>query len=155
MESVELIPLLSRWAHIVGAVLAVGGTLFMYIALRGPLATELDSEKGPAFRDAVMNKWKHIVALAFVLVFGSGLYNYLAVTRHMHPDQPQYHMLFGIKFLLAFVAFALMFIVTSTMAWSEKLRDKPVMWHLTVLVSLAVILIAGYMKLMPTGTPTP
>lgn len=150
MDSVELLPLVMRWLHLIGASIMVGGTLFMYIALRGSLAT-LEPSVREAFRAAVMNRWKHVIAAAFVLLVVSGFYNYLMVTRLVHDEQPLYHALFGIKFLAALAAFALVFIVTSTMKWSEKLREQPAMWHLSALFVVAVLLIGGFMKLMPTN----
>lgn len=148
---VEWVPLISRWIHIFGAIAFVGGTLYMYISVRGALSRIEEPTQREAMRANLMNRWKHIVALTFVMLFGSGFYNYLMVTRHVHEGQGAYHGLFGAKFLMAIIAFVLVFIVTSTMTWSEKLRDKPVFWHLSVLVSLAIVLIAGYMKMMPAN----
>lgn len=148
---VDWVPLISRWIHIVGAVTFVGGTIYMYLSVRGALNTVQDADARENLRTELMSRWKHIVALTFVMLFGSGFYNYLMVTRHVHEDQGAYHGLFGAKFLIALVAFVLVFIVTSTMAWSEKMREKPLFWHLAVLTSLAVVLIAGYMKMMPTS----
>ena len=150
MDSSSILPLVMRWFHMIGAVTLVGSALYMYFALRAALPL-LDGETREGFRTKVMNRWKHFVAAAFVLLFASGFYNYLTITRHMHEDQPLYHMLFGVKFLLALAAFALVFVVTSTMAWSVKLREKPLMWHLAVLTSIAVVLIASYMRSMPTN----
>lgn len=153
MDTVPILPLLSRWLHILGAVTFAGGTVYMYVALRGAMASGLSKDARDSFRREIMARWKHVIELSFVLIFGSGFYNYFALTRHAHPDQPLYHALFGTKFLLAIAAFGLAFVVTSTMEWSAGLREKPLMWRLAVGSVLGVILIAGYMKLMPAWMP--
>lgn len=147
---IEIVPLLMRWSHIIGALIIVGGTLYLYFGLRGALNT-LEGEAREAFRTAAMSRWKHFVALALVLILVSGFYNYLTITRHLHEDQPLYHALFGVKFLVGLAAFAFVFIVTSTMKWSEKLRENPLMWHLALLTGLAVVLIGGFMRAIPTN----
>ncbi len=150
MDTVEWLPLLMRWSHMLGAVIIVGGTLFMYVSLRSSLTT-LEPEVRAEFRRSAMDRWKHLVAVGMVLLLVSGFYNYLAITRHNHDGQGLYHALFGVKFLVALATFALLFIVTSTMKWSEGLRDKSMMWHLAVATALAVLLIAGFMRMMPAA----
>jgi uncharacterized membrane protein len=151
---VEIVPLIMRWFHMLGAMILVGGLLYLYFGLRGALPS-LGDETRVVFRNRAVQPWKHFVALAFVLLLVSGFYNYLTITRHLHEEQPLYHALFGIKFLLALAAFAFVFIVTSTMSWSENLREKPVMWYLALLTSVAVVLIAGYMRMMPATVALP
>jgi hypothetical protein len=96
-----------------------------------------------------MKKWKLLLHPPIILFLVSGMYNYLVVTRFLHEDQALYHALFGVKFLLALVVFALYIVLTSTMKWSEGLREKNILWVLLVLLVTAIVAIAGTMKTLP------
>jgi len=149
MDSPEPISLLMRWLHVLSAATFAGGTFFIYFAVRGALQRELDAQAAERVREAMMKRWKHVIAGTFVLLVVSGLYNYLVVQGPLHQGQGLYHALFGVKFLAALIAFGVAFVVTSTMAWSERFRKIPALWHALVLITVALILIAGYMRLMP------
>ena len=79
----------------------------------------------------------------------SGLYNFLAVTRFAHDGQPQYHMLFGIKFLIAFAIFMLASMLAGKKSISQKLQQNAKLWlGITLAMGIVVVMIAGYMKMM-------
>jgi hypothetical protein len=81
----ELLPVVSRWLHVGSAIFLIGGILFARVVLGG--------------------RWSPQIAEAFkpwawrlpVLLVVTGLYNFLL---NVHVPKP-YHMLFGIKVLLA------------------------------------------------------
>lgn len=152
MSSELVLPLIMRWAHVVSAIIVVGGLFFTRFAVMPALRSSLSAEDQGKFHEALMNKWKPLLALCMLLFLASGFYNYLFVTRFDHMEQPLYHALFGIKVLLALTLFVLAFVVSSTMEWSEKLRENPLMWTLVVVVMFAVVLIAGFMRTMPVAT---
>ncbi len=81
----ELIPLLSRWTHVTSAIFLAGGLLFARVILRGRWTPEMAAAFQPW-------AWRLSALLAI-----SGLYNFLLKA---HTPKP-YHMLFGIKVLLA------------------------------------------------------
>ena len=87
----DLIGLLSRWLHIVSALTLLGGVLFARQVLRGTAGAELVTRFAKTF----------LAAVGGLLL--SGLYNLLSKT-----SVPKgYHMVFGIKFLLALHVFAM------------------------------------------------
>jgi uncharacterized membrane protein len=96
MEIMDLVCLASRWLHIASAVTLLGGSLF---ALR-LLATDAKLSESVARASKVF-----LAAIGGLLV--SGLYNFLS--KPAYP--PGYHMVFGIKFLLALHVFAVAFLV--------------------------------------------
>ena len=150
-EGIELLPLVSRWVHILSAIVAIGGSLFVRLMLMPTMAKVLDDEKRVEFRTALMRRWKPMAHATIVLFLVSGFYNYLAVTRFDHDDQPLYHALFGAKFLLAILVFAMSIILTSTMAWSTKLRESSALWYAFLAAGIGVVLIAGVMKMVPAA----
>lgn len=81
----DLIPILSRWAHVTSAVFLLGGFLFSRVVLRGRWTGETASAFQP---------WAWRLSALLVI---SGIYNLLLKA---HTPKP-YHMVFGIKVLLA------------------------------------------------------
>jgi len=152
MDSNELIALVMRWIHLLCAVAVGGSILFHWLVLRPAAAKSLSPDQHAALRDALMKRWKMLIHPSILLFLVSGFYNFIAVTAPLHKGQGEYHMLFGIKFLLAIVIFALAIVLTSTRKWSEKWREGKMAWTLLALAVVATILVGGYMKRMPTST---
>ena len=150
MDSELLVPLIVRWIHIVSAVFAVGGILFYYFIYMVVAAKALTTESAAGLRFAIMKRWKPLLHPTIVIFLITGFYTYLVETRFIHEGQPLYHALIGVKFLLAIFVFALFIIMSSTLNWSAKFRDKKSMWLLLVLLSLSVILIGGVLGILPT-----
>lgn len=149
MTSELAIALIMRWVHIFTAIVVVGGVLF-YLLIYLPAARKaLSEEERAKLWEPLMRRWKMFIHPPIILFLVSGFYTYLFVTRFDHEGQGIYHALFGMKFMLALGVFALGIIVTSTMSWSEKIRDKRWAWSLLLLMSCAVVMIAGYMRVMP------
>jgi uncharacterized membrane protein len=144
-----LLPLAMRWLHILCAVVVVGSIIFYRFAVVPASKKAFDGGVHEEFQFALMKKWKLLLHPPIIFFLVSGMYYYLAVTRFLHDDQPLYHALFGIKFLLALVVFALYIALTSTMKWSEGLRTKGSLWGLLTVLVLAIVAIAGVMKTLP------
>jgi uncharacterized membrane protein len=151
MDTTLALAALMRWLHMVSAV-AVAGSVFFYVLALGPaLNRALTAEQRAALREPLMRRWKMIVHPAILLFLVSGFYNYIRVTAPQHPDQPLYHALFGVKFLVSLGVFALAIVLTSTRPWSERWRERRGAWLLLAIAALAVVLIGGAMKVMPAG----
>lgn len=138
-----------RWIHILAAVTVAGSIFFYVIVLRPAMRKSLDPAQSASLRDAMMRRWKMLVHPSILLFLVSGFYNYLQVTAPLHNEQPLYHALFGVKFLLAILLFALAIVLTSTRAWSVRWRESGAAWIVLTLVTVAVVLIGGVMKVMP------
>lgn len=149
METELLVPLLMRWIHIGTAIVLVGGLVF-YRFVFVPVANRiLSDEERERLREPLMRRWKLFIHPPIILFLVSGFYNYAAVTSGQHDGQALYHALFGMKFLCAIGVFALGIMLTSTMKWSEQIRAKQALWSVLLLLSAAVVLIAGFMHTMP------
>src|SRR5262245_25697921 len=148
------IALVSRWAHILAAITAVGGTIFIRYALLPALAAFPDAERR-ALHESLRARWSKAVMVSIALLLASGLYNFIMINRSlgagneaMQGMKPMYHALFGVKFLLAVGIFFIASALVGRSAAFEKVRANARLWA-TVNVSLAVVLVclSGFMRL--------
>src|SRR5215813_10700260 len=105
--------LVSRWFHLVAAITAVGGTIFMRFALVPSIAV-LSDEQRKSLHEQIRSRWAKLVMASIGFLLLSGLYNFILFLRDTKaPEWDQwrqscnsiYQMVFGIKFLLAMVVF--------------------------------------------------
>jgi uncharacterized membrane protein len=153
--------LLLRWAHVLAAIVALGGLLFARFALV-PAAEELGSETADRLHAGVRRRWLPWVIGAITLLLASGLTNYILLIRRVKeaPElwggdwmrQTGYHALFGVKFLLALIVFYLASGLVGRGAGTQWIRDARKQW-LSVAVGLgvAVVLLSGWMRQLHTG----
>jgi hypothetical protein len=77
----------------------------------------------------------------------TGFYNYIVVMRPAHKGDGIYHMLMGIKILLAFVVFFFSAVLAGRSPKFEKMRRRSGMWNLVLIGLLtAIVAIGGYLK---------
>lgn len=147
---VNLWNLLFRWMHILPAIVAVGGSIFMRMALL-PAVTALPDSERPKFHEAVRSRWSKWVAGSILFLVVSGFYNFFYNTRTFNLP-PVYQMLFGVKFLLALQVFAVASIFSGRSALAQRLRQNPRPWlNLNVTLAVLVVLISGVMRTMNHG----
>lgn len=144
-----MVPLVMRWTHILAAIVMLGGGVFLRFVLLPAAEETLDADTHARLRAAVRGRWMKWVSALILLFLLSGFYNYLFVTRFAHQGNPQYHMLFGIKFLLSMVVFFLAMVLVGRSGLAQRLQANNRVW-LAVLVVLggAVVLLGGYMRLL-------
>jgi uncharacterized membrane protein len=137
--------LVSRWAHILAAIVAVGGTVFARFVAT-PALDEFSPETKVAVHAAMRRRWSGIVAgcIAFLLI--SGLYNVgvLSIRYHL----PRWYMpLFGLKFILAFGIFTLASLLSGRTAAADALRRNAPRWmNLNIAMAAAVVCISGVLR---------
>lgn len=153
LAQLDWIAIVSRWAHILAAITAVGGTIFMRMALL-PSVGALAAEERKKLHEGVRSRWVKFVMAAILFLLVSGLYNFLQKNKQGLP--PIYHMLFGIKFLLAFAIFFLASVLTGRSPAFAKLRENARFW-LTLNMTLAVIVvcISGVLRAIPLKGAAP
>lgn len=143
------VPLLSRWLHVLGAIFLLGSAFYLRAVLMPAAKEILDDDTHQKLRAGVMKQWRKYLHILILVLLVSGLYNFLAVTRFAHDGQPTYHMLFGIKFLLAIAVFGLATMLAGKKSVSLKLQQNAGLWlGITLALGVAIVLIAGYMKMM-------
>jgi len=140
---------LSRWIHIISAIVMLGGSIFMRFILAPSAGEKLNSEEYQRLKAGIMDRWRDWVMWLVLLFLVSGFYNYLFVTRLAHPGNPLYHILFGVKFLLAMGVFALAMILVSSRPRSPEFQKRvPMLQALMIALGILVVLVGGYMKMM-------
>ena len=137
----EVFGILMRWAHILSAVLLIGGIVYARM-VAAPVLGEVQEEQPDLLRRLGV-RFRPLVYASIVGLIVSGLYNYLMHLGHTRT----YEMWFGIKVLLALHVFAGS-ILTVHAARAGGGGDAKLLRRMTgvILSGLAVTLIAAYLR---------
>jgi len=153
LRNVELdyLGILFRWMHILAAVTAVGGTIFVRVALLPSIAVLPDDQR-KALHEQVRSRWIKFVMGAILFLLASGFYN--IIMKEKPPGVTAlYHALFGIKFLLALVIF---FVASALVGRSPALagiRANARFWlTLNMVLAITVVCISGVLRALPPGS---
>ena len=154
MEISALLALLFRWIHILAAITAVGGTIFARGVLL-PSQDVLSLEQREALHAAMRVRWSKIVAACIAFLLISGLYNFFALI-HSYKVPPWYHMLFGVKFLLAMVIFLIASLLSGKTIAAQRMRQKTSTWMtLNIVLAVTVVCISGILRTAPRTPKEP
>jgi uncharacterized membrane protein len=142
MDGAQILDLIARWAHVGAAIVLLGGSAFVRFVLM-PAAEKLPEPEHDLLRAGIMARWKRIVMAGITLLLVTGFYNYLS--REGLP--PRYHMLMGVKILLALGVFFLASALTGRSAGLAAIRRDAKTWLLVLIATATlVVAIAGYLK---------
>jgi uncharacterized membrane protein len=147
----------SRCLHVLGAIALLGGAIFIRYLLT-PAADRLPESERDTFRGDITKRWKPWVHAGITVLILTGFYNYLAVMLPLHKGDKQYHMLMGIKILLAMVVFFIASVLPGRVAAFATMRKNSKTWlTVSILCAIAVVCIAGYLKVrgVPANVPHP
>ena len=143
------IQVLSRVLHILSAIIMVGGLFYMRTIL-APSATAGATSDEVCFagRRSVWARW---VGMTTFFLLASGIYNLMTIIGQSKTigDKlpPAYHMLLGIKFLLALLVMFVMSILAGKTKTADKFRGQMQKWlNLAWLAAIAIVVIAGVMR---------
>jgi uncharacterized membrane protein len=152
MTTDSLFPLLLilRYMHILGAIALMGGTIFMRFALR-PVVVGLPPETRTALHEQVRGRWSKFVMFASALLLISGITNLaLAGKYDFQPIAGMakgYHMVVGVKFLLALPIFFIAALMTGRSSLAKKVQANAELWmNVNLTLALVMVLIGGYLK---------
>ncbi len=149
---IDFVAVLFRWLHILPAIVAVGGTIFMRFAIL-PAVGEIPESQRAAFQEAVRSRWSKWImgSIAFLLI--SGFFNFFTLNARYQLPKP-YHMLFGIKFLLALGIFTLASFLSGRTPVAQKMRVNARFWlNLNITLAVLLICISGVMRSMTLNSP--
>ncbi|MFM9058206.1 MAG: hypothetical protein ACKOSQ_03600 [Planctomycetaceae bacterium] len=154
------VSLVLRWAHVLAAVVAMGGLVFARVALV-PALSELDADTRDAIHERIRRRWLPWVSGAIAVLFGSGLVNFLLFNSRVKAEGwaggawmrlTNYHFLFGVKFALAMVVFYFASALTGRKAGTQWVRNDRAKWlSVTLGLTVAVVLLSGWMRQLHTG----
>ncbi|HUY89521.1 MAG TPA: hypothetical protein VMV10_12370 [Pirellulales bacterium] len=153
LAQLDWIAIVSRWAHILAAITAVGGTIFMRTALL-PSVGVLPDEERKKLHNGVRSRWVKFVMAAILFLLVSGIYNIIMKEKQLKTVEDGakslYHMLFGVKFLLACVIFFLASVLSGRSPAFAKMRENARMWlTLNMILALIVVCISGVLRAIP------
>lgn len=145
--------LLLRYMHILGAIVLMGGSLLLRMGLR-PAVRELDAETRQRLHEKVRPRWAHLVMLASALLLVSGLTNLALAGRYDYPPlfgmKQGYHLIVGIKFLLALPIFLIASLLAGRSPLAQRLQARPEPWmNLTLTLALIMVLMGGWLRFVP------
>src|SRR3954469_24146114 len=125
--------ILSRWLHIVAAVLAFGGTFFMRVILPLGLA-----QADAASRDAVFLRcrriFKMVIHTCVLLLVLTGAFNTARAWNDYKLDRPLTHALWGPHMLLGITAMVIALLLLAP--------KEPPRWHRTgAMINLIILFI--------------
>jgi uncharacterized membrane protein len=145
MDGAELLNLVSRWAHILAAITAVGGTIFARFVVV-PALDSLPADQRASIHAAMRARWSKIVAGAIGFLLASGLYNFLVIVQTYKLPR-WYHPVFGVKFLLAMVIFAVASLLAGRTPAAERLRQNLRFWlNLNIVLAVVVVCLSGVLR---------
>jgi uncharacterized membrane protein len=145
MTLTEIFALLSRWLHIIPAIILVGGTLFMRFSLV-PATEELNASA--ELRESIRKRWARLVMISVLFLLVSGLYNTMLKVRGFETGDTAYNALLLVKVILALAIFFLASVMSGRSKMAQKFRLKEKHWlNVLCLMMLVVVAIAGYMKM--------
>jgi len=147
MDSGQIIlDAMSRFAHVGTAIVVLGGSIFMRFVLM-PAANQLPTEAHDQLRAAVLAKWKRFVHGGIAVFLLSGFYNYMRLMPG-HRGDKLWHMLIGIKMLLALVVFFLASALVGKSKAFEGLRQQRAKWlGIVIFLSLVIVGISSFLKI--------
>lgn len=137
--------LASRVLHTSFGAVLLGGMVYMRLMFARSAETASDAA-AVCFNDR-RALWARSVALATVVLIASGLFNFITITRANEKLPSAYHILFGIKFLVAFGVFFIAAAIAGRKPLAERMRQKMRMWlNLGIVLALIVFALGAVMR---------
>ena len=145
MDIQQIMALVSRWLHLLPAIILVGGALFMRFCLVPSISEE--TRVGDEIREGVRKRWAKLVMLSTLFLLISGLYNAYLKAVGFQLDGI-YLGLLCVKILLALVVFFFAALLAGRSEKAQNMRKKELHWlNILCAAMLLLVLIAGYLKI--------
>ncbi len=148
MDTQFILNLISRWLHVIPAILMVGGTLFLRLTL---VTASAEGSIDAPVREAIRKSWVKWIGICTLLLLVSGLYNagVKAMTLHL---SAAYNCLLLVKILLALGVFWLTARLSGRSEKAVQMRLHEKHWtNILCVMMLAIVMIAGWMKTASGG----
>jgi uncharacterized membrane protein len=136
MHMSEVLNVLMRWLHMISVAILIGGSLYGWLVWTRS-AHALSSDVRESLGDSTGLYFRPLVLSAIIALVISGLYNVLT-----GPARPTlYHILLGIKLLLALHVFTVAILATR----KQNPRRKRMMAG-TAISGMIIVLISAYLR---------
>ncbi len=143
IDGAYVLQIASRVLHLVSAMILVGGLFYLRTVL-----SPAGEEACFAGRRAVWAKW---VGIATAVLLATGFYNFMLINSEAKAAggklPPPYHMLFGVKFLLALLVMFLLAILAGRTGAAERFRGQMRKWlNIAWLAAIAIVILAAMLR---------
>lgn len=146
---------ISRWIHISAVIVAVGGTAFLRLVLHPTVQTALSDDTRATLKAPLIRRWARFVHVAILFIILSGTYNAVLMFPKHKPvegEPPLYHILFGVKLMLALALFFVAIAVTGRSKAFEGMRNQMAKWTaINLAIAGAIVLISNILKNIPAS----
>jgi uncharacterized membrane protein len=140
--------LASRVLHILGAIVLVGGLFYlrMVVAPSLPAGGAASADGWFGGRRGAWAKW---VGISTLLLLVTGFFNYFEIIK-IYDLSSSYHMILGIKILIALVVIFLASLLAGKTAAAEQLRGKMMFWlGVCLLTGILVVVLGSVLRSYP------
>lgn len=146
----DYVGILFRWLHILAAITAVGGTIFMRVALLPSVGVLVDDQR-KSLHEAVRSRWVKFVMGAILFLLVSGIYNFIMKLDQLPQESKGlYHGLFGTKVLIASIIFFVASALAGRSAAFDGIRKNARFWlTLNMVLGITVVCISGVLRAVP------
>jgi uncharacterized membrane protein len=142
------VDLLSRWLHILAASFAVGAFIYGRFVVAPSLATLSAAQRTPLVEQFAA-RLRPLAWSAIAILLLTGLYNFYVILQR--GVQPGYHMVFGIKFLLALHVFGMLFVLSKPPT-GDPARDakRPRLMLGAAISGMLILALGAYLRTLHT-----
>ncbi len=142
-DGAYFLALLARVAHTTCGATLLGGVVYLRWVAE-------PNRPGDDLYAGGRRAWALCVAICTTLLILSGLYNYWVIMGANEKLPPLYHALWGVKFLLAFVVFALAALLAGKTSLAQRMQSGAKGWlNLTLVLLLAIFVMGAVLKSIP------
>jgi hypothetical protein len=149
MDSMQILQLVLRWAHVLSAIALMGGAVFARFALVPTLA-ELSAEGRRDMHEKLRGQWAKVVHTCVGLLLVTGLTNLVLASQYEFSglfNNKSYNITAGVKFLLALPVIAIASMFVGRSALGQKMRENAKFWlSLNLALAVIVVMVGGALK---------
>lgn len=133
----------SRGAHLLAAMVAVGGLVMARVAVR----PALDEAGETPVAEGIRRRWAPVVYTAITLLIATGFYQFFVAGIPKGETDSKYHMWFGMKFAAALAVFFIASAVTGRSRALEGVRRSGRLWlSLAILLAVGIVAVSLYLR---------
>jgi uncharacterized membrane protein len=140
--------LASRVIHILGAIILVGGLFYLRMVV-APSIQGGSAASADAWFAGRRGAWAKWVGISTLLLLVTGFFNYFEIIK-AYDLSSSYHMILGIKILIALVVIFLASLLAGRSAGADQLREKMKFWlSVCLLTGILVVVLGSVLRSYP------
>ncbi|MFQ5915696.1 MAG: hypothetical protein ACE5JS_21195 [Nitrospinota bacterium] len=133
--------IVAKFLHVAAAGITFGGVVVMLWALM-PSLGKVDSQAAATLTDLVGRRFRWMIWTVIVFLLGTGIWMIVLVFTVGVPG-PLYHIILGVKILLALVIFAIALGITVPAKGLESMRQSRRRWMIIEVHLIVVVFFLG------------